>query len=99
MEKPKNPDTCHVFHIYKLLASKEQITEMRNNYEGGNYGYGHAKQALFELIIDRFKKERENFNFLMAHPDELEKKLQIGEEKARLVANETLKKVRKRLGF
>ncbi len=51
LEEPKNPDTCNVFNIYKLLADKAQIKEMRANYEGGNYGYGHAKQALFELIV------------------------------------------------
>ena len=47
LEEPKNPDTCHVFAIYQLLASDDQIAQMRKNYEGGNYGYGHAKQELF----------------------------------------------------
>ena len=54
LEDPKNPETDNVFALYKLLASNAQITEMRANYEGGNYGYGHAKQALYELIIDKF---------------------------------------------
>ena len=58
MEDPKNPDTCNVFNIYKLIASPDQIKEMRGNYEGGNYGYGHAKQALFELIVETYKNER-----------------------------------------
>jgi len=99
MEAPKNPDTCHVFGIYELLGSAERIAEMRKNYQGGNYGYGHAKQALFELIIDRFKTERKTFDHLMANPDKLEEKLQKGEEKARIIANKTLEKVREKLGY
>ncbi|MBK6264640.1 tryptophan--tRNA ligase [Marivirga sp. S37H4] len=99
MESPKNPDVCNVFNIYKLLADKEQIVEMRKNYEGGNYGYGHAKQALFELIVDKYAKEREAFNRLMENPDELNRKLEKGEERAAEIANKTLEKVRKVLGF
>src|SRR6187431_366370 len=62
LEAPKNPDTCNAFAIYSLLATPEQITEMKANYLGGNYGYGHAKQALFELITEKFKTEREKYN-------------------------------------
>ena len=65
LEDPKNPDTDNVFALYQLLASEEQIEEMRKNYTGGNYGYGHAKQALYELIISKFEKERTLFNHYM----------------------------------
>ena len=99
MEDPKDPDTCNVFAIYKLLASPDQITEIRNNYKGGNYGYGHAKQALYDLIIDKYKNERALFNEYMANPNELEKKLQQGEEKAREIGLTVLNKVRKVVGF
>ncbi|MCP4456615.1 MAG: tryptophan--tRNA ligase [Cytophagales bacterium] len=99
LESPKNPDTCQVFHIYKLLADGGQITEMRNNYEGGDYGYGHAKLALFELILEKFKAERQKFDYLMANLDELETRLQNGEAKARIIANKTLTKVRIKLGY
>lgn len=99
MEEPKNPDNCNVFNIYKLLASDEQIAEMRKNYEGGNYGYGHAKQALFELIVEKYAKERELYNHYMENLDELHKKLEKGEEKASEIASKTLGRVRKVLGF
>lgn len=99
MEEPKNPDTCNVFAIYSLLANKEQIAEMRKNYEGGNYGYGHAKQALYELIVDKFKEPRERFNYYMENTNELDQKLKEGEEKARKVAVNVLAKVRKKLGY
>lgn len=99
MEDPKDPDTCNVFGIYKLLASKEQIAEMRQNYEGGNYGYGHAKQALFELIITKFSEERERYNYYMDNLSEVEEALAAGAEKARNVADEVLQRVRKKMGY
>ena len=99
LEAPKNPDTDNTFAIYRLLASPDQITSMRKNYEAGNYGYGHAKQELLEIILTRFAKEREAFQAYINDPDLLEKKLQVGEEKARSVATEVLGRVRKKLGF
>lgn len=99
LEAPKNPDKDNVFAIYSLLATPEQTQEMRKKYEGGNFGYGHAKQALLELILVKFSKEREAFNYYMSNLKELEKKLQQGEEKARVIAREVLSRVRKKLGF
>lgn len=99
LEEPKDPDTCNVFSLYKLLASKEQTEEMRQNYLGGNYGYGHAKQAFFELIIDKYAKERTLFDEYMNNHDTIETKLQEGEEKARVIGLSVLNRVRKVLGF
>ena len=72
---------------------------MRANYEGGNYGYGHAKQALFEVIRDKFSGEREVYNYYISNLPELHKKLEEGEAKARVVAKEVLVRVREKLGF
>lgn len=99
LEDPKNPETCKVFALYKLLASMDQIAQMRQNYEGGNYGYGHAKQALFELICEKFSSEREKYNYYMSHLDEVDALLQKGAAKAHLVANSVLSRVRAKLGF
>ncbi len=99
MEEPKNPDTDNVFALYKLIGSKEQTEALRKKYLAGNFGYGHAKQALFDLIVEKYKKEREAFNFLMGNPAELEAQLTRGEEKARKVALSVLDRVRKKLGF
>jgi tryptophanyl-tRNA synthetase len=99
LEAAKNPDKDNVFALYSLIATDEEKTAMRNNYLGGNYGYGHAKQELYELIVKRYAPEREAFNFYMGNLPELEKKLQKGEAKARLIATETLDRVRKKLGF
>ncbi len=99
LEDPKNPDTCNCFAIYKLLASKDEILAMRNNYEGGNYGYGHAKQALFELIIEKFSKQRSQFNYYMENLFEIDKALLTGSKKATKVADVVLNRVRGKLGY
>jgi tryptophanyl-tRNA synthetase len=99
LEDPKNPDTCNVFTIYSLLANPEQIATMRANYEGGNYGYGHAKVALFELIVEKFKEPREKYAYYMENTLELENLLAIGAAKAKAVAIPVLNKVKEKLGF
>jgi tryptophanyl-tRNA synthetase len=99
MEEPKNPDSCNVFNLYKTIASTEQTEEMRQNYLGGNYGYGHAKQALFELIVDRFSTQRAKYAELMENPKLIDEALQKGEEKAAKIAREVLQRVRVKLGF
>ncbi len=99
LEAPKNPDTCNCFAIYSLLATQEQITAMKANYLGGNYGYGHAKQALFELIVDKFKTEREKYNYYINNLAEVDALLKIGAEKAGVVTSGVLARVRVKLGF
>ncbi|WP_271405676.1 tryptophan--tRNA ligase [Tenacibaculum soleae] len=99
LEDPKNPDTDNVFAIYKLLASDTQIAEMRANYEGGNYGYGHAKQALYELILDKFADVRTKYNHYMENKHEIDEALAIGAEKAKKVAQDVLSRTRAKIGY
>jgi len=99
LEEPKNPDTCKVFAIYQLVANENQVAAMRQNYVGGNYGYGHAKQALFELVCERFKTEREQYNYYISHLDEVDAVLKQGAKKARTIADGVLARVREKLGF
>ena len=99
LEDPKNPETCNAFALYKLLANESQIQTMTANYIGGNYGYGHAKQALFELIVERFKTERKQYNYYINNLAEVDALLKTGAEKAALIANGVLGRVREKLGF
>lgn len=99
LEEPKDPNTDNVFKLYQLLGNKEQIESLRANYLKGGFGYGHAKSALFELILEKFKKERETFNSLMNNEALLENELSIGEAKAAKIANEKLKQVREVVGY
>lgn len=99
LEEPKNPDTCNVFALYRLLAKEKEIDDMRQNYIQGGFGYGDAKQALFKLITTKFKKERETFNDLMDNPAHLEQILEKGEEKARAIILDVVGRVREKLGY
>lgn len=99
MESPKDPDTDNVFALYSLLADDSQLEQLRKKYLEGNFGYGHAKQEFFDLVITKYAKEREAYNFYMSNPSELEAKLLRGEEKARVIAREVLDRVRKKIGF
>ena len=99
LEDPKNPNTCNLFALYKLVANDDQVAEMRSNYVGGNYGYGHAKQAFYELLIERFADERARYNHYMEQPAEIDKALAIGADKARKVAADVLLRVRTKLGM
>lgn len=99
LEEPKDPDTCNVFNIYKLLSSPEEIKAMRKNYTSGGYGYGHAKQALYELLISKFEKQREKYHFYMENPEKIDEALAVGAQKAQSTANEVLKRVREKLGY
>lgn len=101
LEESKNTETCNIFALYKLLASETQTNQMIENYKNINqdYGYGHAKQALFELILEKFETHRSKYDYYMSNLPELENALQIGAKKAQKVANEVLGKVRAKLGF
>src|SRR5699024_960754 len=99
LEEPKNPDVCNVFNIYKLIASAEKTQEIREKYEAGGFGYGHAKTALYELILEKYKTQREKFAYFMENKQEVDAALEKGAEKARVVAQSTLKRVREKLGY
>lgn len=99
LEEPKDWSTCNCFALYNLLANDDQIATMKANYENGNYGYGHAKQALFELIVEKFATERERYSYYMNNLEELDKVLALGADKAKQVADKVLNKVREKVGY
>ena len=99
LEDPKDPSTDTTFALYKLIASQEQIEEMSAHYLAGNYGYGHAKKALLELVLETYKTPRSQYDYLMQHTDELEAQLLIGAQKAREKASEVLARVRSTIGL
>ena len=98
LEEAKDPETDKVFAIYKLIASEEETEVLKQKYLAGNFGYGHAKNELLQLILTRFSKERELFAYYMNNLPELEEKLQEGAVKTKEIATATLKRVRESLG-
>ncbi|MEO9512954.1 MAG: tryptophan--tRNA ligase [Flavobacteriaceae bacterium] len=99
MEDPKDPASDTIFALYKILAQPDQIEEMSANYLAGNYGYGHAKQALYDVILNKFEEPREKFEYYMNHLNEVDEILAIGAEKAKKVADGVLERVRGKLGY
>ena len=99
MEDKKDANVCNIYKIYKLLSTSEQANELFEKYAAGNYGYGQAKQELFELICDTYFNEREKFNYLMANTTIIDKELEKGAVKARVIAKEVLSRVRKNIGY
>ena len=99
LEAPKDPDTCSVFRLYKLMASPDQVNALRQKYLAGGMGYGHAKQELFELILNKFQTERKKFDYYYAHPEEVEVALAKGAVRASKVADDVLHRVRRKLGY
>jgi tryptophanyl-tRNA synthetase len=99
IEDPKDPETDNVFKIFSLISSEEQKKDLAEKYRGGNFGYGHAKQELLAVILEKYSAERKKFEEYMNNPDILDKELTKGAEKARAIAEKVLKRVREKVGI
>ena len=99
LDDEKDPSTCNVFQLYKLIASTDQRTQMELNYKTKGYGYGHVKSELLQLVLTHFSQERELFNYYQENPSKIDEILAEGAKKARVIAKVTLNRVRKAIGF
>lgn len=99
LEDPKDPENDITFKLYQLIAEKEEIDQMRSNYLAGGFGYGHAKQALFDVMLRKFREAREKFDYYMNHPAIIEQKLIEGEKKVEPIAKQTIHRVREVFKF
>ena len=99
LEEPKEFQNCNVFKIFKLIADENQTNEMKNKYQSGGYGYGHAKTDLLNLILEKYKDNRSKFDYLMSNKKEIDLILSEGSKKAELTATQVIKRVKTKLGF
>ena len=99
LEEPKEFQNCNVFKIFKLIADENQINEMKNKYQSGGYGYGHAKTDLLNLILEKYKDNRSKFDYLMSNKKEIDLILSEGSKKAEITARQVIKRVKTKLGF
>jgi tryptophanyl-tRNA synthetase len=99
LEEPKDPDKNVIFQLFSLISEPGQVQEMRENFLKGGYGYGHAKTALYNRILERFAHVRDQYQYFMDHPEELEDHLDTGAVKAHRVAGGVLARLREKLGF
>ena len=99
LEASKDWKNCNLFKLYKLLSTEKQAETMKTNYIKGGYGYGHAKTDLLNLVLTKYKSEREKYNFYMGNLDKLDSILKAGAVQASKTADEVLYRVRRKVGF
>ena len=99
VEESKNPEKDTVFILYSLLAKEDEIESMKSNYLNGGYGYGDAKQTLFEKLSYSFAGIREKYDRLIQNPDKIEYQLQNGAKNARDIAQSKLTDDKEKLGL
>ena len=99
VDDPKNPDNCTIFKLYEMIADKSEVLELEKKYRNGGYGYGHAKNDLFEVILEKYKSQRELYNHYVNNQSLIEQKLIKGAEKANEIATTVLDRVRKNIGY
>ncbi len=99
VEDPKNPDTCNLYAMLKLFASKEKMAEVHDLYVNGGAAYGYLKQDLFELVRDYYADARTKKKELLNNQDYLRQVLAAGADKARAKATKTIEIVRDRVGL
>ena len=94
--EPKSTD-CTLFEYIKLFGTEEQIAEMEKKFADG-ISWADAKKDLFEIANSYLKPMRDKYDYYMSHYDEVEKLLEKGEAKARVIAKETIERVKKAVG-
>ena len=99
LEEPKDPDTCKVFSLYELFSDEAEREELRDKYQTPGFGYGHAKQILYERIDAYFAPYREERKRLEQDVDYVEGVLAEGGAKARAEAQKTMRLVREAAGI
>lgn len=99
MEDPKDPDKCNIFALFKLFSNEQQVADLAAKYRAGNFGYGHAKQALFEAYMDYFAPMRRRREELEKEPGYIDEVLRKGAEKANAVAAQTMDEVYRTVGL
>ena len=89
----------NVFALYRLFADESAVEDLRARYLAPGMGYGHAKQELFEVLDGVLAEPRERYLDWMAHPERLDEVLAAGADRARIAADEVLRRVRERVGL
>ena len=99
VDEPKDPEACNVFALYKHFASPDEQADLAARYRAGGLGYGHAKQALFEVMERRLAEPRVRYREILSDPATLDGILGAGAERARGVAEGVLTRCREAVGF
>ncbi|MDE0958665.1 MAG: tryptophan--tRNA ligase [Planctomycetota bacterium] len=100
VDEPKEPEGNTIFELYKLVATDDKVDAMADKLRssGIGYGYGHAKQELFEAMLEYFADARSRRLQLEENPDEVEQILRSGADRIRPVVEKTMEAVRSAIG-
>lgn len=98
LKEPKDPNNDNLFKLFKFIGNSQQIDELYQNYLTG-IGYSDVKKQLFELILEKFKIERNKFNYYQNHYKKVENILKLGAIKTKKIAKNKLKQIRSILKY
>ncbi|MEM6750012.1 MAG: tryptophan--tRNA ligase [Planctomycetota bacterium] len=101
VDDPKEPEGDVTFQLFAAVAGADDpaTRDLADRYRAGGMGYGHAKQALFELLMDRFAGARERRAQLEADPGRVDEALTRGADRARAVVGAVTARARKACGL
>ena len=99
VEEPKDPDSSQIFTLYKLFATGEEQSALAARYRAGGMGWGEAKEELFRVVNRTLTPMRERYDAIMSDIPALDRILEQGAEKARLIAAATVRRFRKAAGI
>ena len=99
VEAPKDASRSTIFQLYSLVASKNEIAEMRERFQKGGAGYGDFKKQLFEKLWDYFAPMRKRREEILADKSYIDNVLARGAKRANQVADVVMERVRGAVGL
>jgi tryptophanyl-tRNA synthetase len=99
VEAPKDPERSTIIQLYSLFASKREVEEMQERFRKGGSGYGDFKKQLFEKLWEYFAPMRKRRQEILGDKSYIESVLTRGAERANLVADQVMKRVRAAVGL
>lgn len=99
LEQSKDPDGSTVFQMYELVATADEVATMADKLRAGGYGWGHAKEDLYQALERELGPKRENYVTLRNNEEVIDGILEEGAKAARLIARRTMRRVREAIGI
>jgi tryptophanyl-tRNA synthetase len=99
VEAPKDPAKSTIFKLYSLVASKNEIAAMREQFLKGETGYGDFKKQLFEKLWEYFSPMRKRREEILADKSYIDSVLEKGATRANEIAEQVMKRVREAVGL
>ncbi|MEK7218203.1 MAG: tryptophan--tRNA ligase [Patescibacteria group bacterium] len=95
---PKDPETCVIYRVHKLFLAHSEQEALAAEYRNG-LPYGEGKKKLLRTYLDFFAPMRKKRQEYAKKKDTVRQILEEGAAKAKGIAEETMGKVRERVGL